>query len=67
MSNHKAVNGSFLLQVHFQEHGTLQGTVLWADENRTANFRSGMELLHLLDEAMASGQAAPEVWNKEKE
>lgn len=60
MSNHKPTSESFLLQVRFQEHGTLQGTVLWADENRTANFRSGMELLCLLEEAMNAEQGTPE-------
>ena len=62
MSNHKANSESFLLQVRFHEHGTLQGTVTWADENRAANFRSGMELLQLLDEAMASGNTAASDW-----
>jgi hypothetical protein len=55
MSNHKPTSESFLVQVRYHEHATLQGTIVWADENRTANFRSGMELLYLLDEAMATG------------
>ncbi len=61
MSNHKAGGDSFLLQLRYREHGTLQGTLLWADENRSVNFRSGMELLHLLDEA-AGGAIDPADW-----
>ena len=44
--------GTFLIKVNSSESGTWQGNVLWADENKTEHFRSTLELLNLIDEAM---------------
>ncbi|WP_022765852.1 hypothetical protein [Butyrivibrio sp. XPD2006] len=47
--------GTFVVKIEFCQHGTWQGQVIWAEENRTERFRSALELLRLMDEAMASG------------
>ena len=44
--------GTFLVKVSSNESGTWQGNVLWADENRSEHFRSALELLNLIDEAI---------------
>ncbi|MBP3199349.1 MAG: hypothetical protein J6N21_20450 [Butyrivibrio sp.] len=46
--------GTFLIRVSSKENGTWQGNVLWADENRKEHFRSGLELLNMIDEALDS-------------
>ena len=43
----------FRIQILFREHYTWQGRLIWQDENREAVFRSGIELLQLLDEILA--------------
>ena len=48
--------GTFIVKVEYCQNGTWQGTVVWAEENRTERFRSMLELIKLMDEAMASGQ-----------
>ena len=47
--------GTFVVKIEFCQHGTWQGKVIWAEENRTERFRSALELLRLMDEAIASG------------
>ena len=47
--------GTFVVKIEFCQHGTWQGQVIWAEENRSERFRSALELVRLMDEAMASG------------
>ncbi len=47
--------GTFVVKIEFWQRGTWQGQVIWAEENRTERFRSALELIRLMDEAMASG------------
>ena len=56
-SNHNIgkKKGTFVVKIEFCQHGTWQGQVIWAEENRTERFRSALELIRLMDEAMASG------------
>lgn len=48
--------GTFIVKVEYCQNGTWQGKVVWAEENRTERFRSMLELIKLMDEAMAEGQ-----------
>ena len=44
--------GTFIINVDHCENGTWQGSVVWADENRTEHFRSALELFKLMDNAV---------------
>ena len=46
---------TFIVKIEFCQHGTWQGQVTWAEENRTERFRSALELVRLMEEAKASG------------
>ena len=48
--------GTFVVKVDRCQNGTWQGQVVWADENKTERFRSMLELVKLMDEALAAGQ-----------
>ena len=56
-SNHNIdkKKGTFVVKIEFCQHGTWQGKVIWAEENRSERFRSTLELVRLMDEAMAVG------------
>ena len=43
---------TFVVKVHFQQHTSWQGTVLWCDKKKEERFRSAIELLMLMDSAM---------------
>ena len=45
---------TFVVKVDYSQHGTWQGKVVWADENRTEHFRSALELIRLMDSAIAA-------------
>ena len=46
---------TFEISVKFQQNATWQGTILWAEKNLKQNFRSVLEMLKLMDEALLDG------------
>lgn len=52
---------SFLVRIQFCQNNTWQGTVQWLDKKITKHFRSLLELIQLMNEAVCeSTQIAPE-------
>jgi hypothetical protein len=45
-------HGTFIVKVDRCQNETWQGRVVWADEERTEHFRSTLELLKLMDQAL---------------
>ena len=43
---------TFLVHVKHRQHSTWQGEVVWAEKNEKRNFRSALELLKLIDNAI---------------
>ena len=50
--------GTFIIKVEDCQRGTWQGKVVWADENTTEYFRSALELLQLVDEAINAARGS---------
>lgn len=48
---------TFQINVMFRQNATWQGRLLWVDENMEASFRSVLELIRLLDSALAKKDA----------
>lgn len=44
---------TFIVQVQFQQNATWQGSIHWSEENKTQHFRSTLELIKLMDEAIS--------------
>ncbi|MDO4581494.1 MAG: hypothetical protein Q4B96_02780 [Bacillota bacterium] len=44
---------TFVIQILGREHATWQGKLVWSDTGETVSFRSALELLKLIDGAMA--------------
>ena len=53
--NRKKGSETFLIKVSDSQNGTWQGKIVWAEENRTAHFRSALELIKLMDEVVREG------------
>jgi hypothetical protein len=68
MKNRKNLNGknkgTFIIKVEESQRGTWQGKVVWADEDTTEHFRSALELLQLVDEAINAATASKELAQK---
>lgn len=45
---------TFTIQIQFQQHSTWQGTIAWAEGEKSQKFRSELEMLKLMMEAVAS-------------
>ena len=56
--------GTFVVRIEHCDRQTWQGEVLWADERKREKFRSALELLSLMNEAINS--AAMEQDDKER-
>lgn len=41
--------GSFVVRVQHKQNSSWQGRITWVEKDRTANFRSALELLKLID------------------
>jgi len=46
---------TFEITVRFRQNATWQGSILWAEKNMRQNFRSVLEMLKLMDEALNDG------------
>ncbi len=52
MEKRKGDQQTFIVKITNCQNGTWQGKVVWADEEKTKRFRSTLEMLRLMDEAM---------------
>lgn len=48
----KVGGSSFLVRIYFKQHADWQGTIQWLETNKTVSFRSVLELISLLNEAV---------------
>ncbi len=52
---------TFIIKVQFQQNATWQGTISWTDKKKTQRFRSLLELIKLMDVALAESSEIIEV------
>lgn len=45
---------TFVVRILRTENSTWQGSVTWVEQNKKQNFRSGLELIKMIDNAMES-------------
>ena len=46
---------TFIIKVDHCQNGSWQGELVWANEQKSARFRSTLEMLQLMDEAIKNG------------
>jgi len=59
---------TFEINVKFRQNATWQGQILWVEKNLKQNFRSVLEMLKLMDEALTDpvAQSEPIKWDDTK-
>ncbi len=57
-SNENQGKGTFIVRVEYCQNETWQGKVTWADKDKSMHFRSALELVKLMNEALEHSQAA---------
>ena len=50
-----STKGTLEISVKFMQNSTWQGEIHWVEKNQKQNFRSALEMLKLMDEALAEG------------
>ena len=50
--NQRGDKATFVVHVQYRQNATWQGSVVWAEKNKTQRFRSALELLKLIDSAL---------------
>ena len=58
--------GPFIIKVDHFQNETWQGRIIWEEENRTEGFRSTLELIGLINEAMRRDQEKNNLSENEK-
>ena len=48
-----STKGTFEISVKFMQNATWQGQIHWVEKNQKQNFRSALEMLKLMDEALS--------------
>jgi len=48
--------GTFEVTVRFTQNDTWQGHIHWIEKDQRQNFRSALEMIKLMDEALAEGE-----------
>ena len=52
------VLATFRVNVRFRRNASWQGSVVWIERNAESNFRSALELIHLIDSVLSGGHPA---------
>lgn len=55
---HKGNLATFVVHVQYRQNATWQGKIIWADQKTECNFRSALEMIKLIDQAVEA--SAPE-------
>ncbi len=50
---HSLGGSNFLITIHHSENNSWQGVINWLDTGKTIHFRSALEMMSLIDEAVA--------------
>ena len=57
---HRGKKATFIIHVQYRQNCSWQGRIVWADQNKAQCFRSELEMIRLIDSALAE-----DVYNKE--
>lgn len=60
VTEQKGSHATFVVHVQYRQNSTWQGNVVWADKNVTKNFRSALELIKLIDNALSESEITKE-------
>jgi len=58
-----STKGTFEITVKFMQNSTWQGQIHWIEKNQKQNFRSALEMLKLMDEALTEDTENNQVIN----
>jgi hypothetical protein len=63
ITKQRGKQGTFIVHVQYRQNATWQGQVVWAEKNKVQKFRSVLELLKLIDNALENEDIKEETEN----
>lgn len=64
LPNENGQKGTFIVYVQFRQNASWQGQIQWVDGKKTQKFRSTLEMLKLIDEAVGGEEDATPIWDE---
>ena len=58
-----STRGTFEISVKFMQNSTWQGQIHWVEKDQKQNFRSALEMLKLMDEALTESAEGKQIIN----
>ena len=58
---------TFTIHVVYRQYNTWQGTITWMKDNISCNFKSVLEMLKLMDDALNDANAVHYIWDANKQ
>ena len=58
-----STKGTFEISVKFMQNSTWQGQIHWVEKDQKQNFRSALEMIKLMDEALTESAEGMQVIN----
>ncbi len=53
--------GTFVVRVQYTQNNSWQGSITWTEKNLTENFRSALEMMQLMDNALGERTGVQQV------
>jgi hypothetical protein len=53
---------SFVIQIKYLQNSTWQGSIQWLNGKKTQNFRSALEMIKLMDNALGKSEEESAKW-----
>ena len=61
LSEHAGGRATFTVQVTYRQNATWQGTIAWMENKKIQQFRSALEMIKLMDNALAESSGSDTV------
>jgi len=68
VENHKIahkISDTFIVKVNNCQNNSWQGEIVWANEKKSVKFRSALEMIRLMDEAIKKEKSIENIFEKE--
>ncbi len=58
---------TFIVRIQYTQNNSWQGTITWNEKKQTQHFRSALEMLHLMENAISENASLPDIQIVEQE
>lgn len=56
--------GTFIIRVRYRQYNSWQGEAVWVEKGQKQNFRSALELLRMIDDAVEAEDEGTGLWDR---